>query len=139
MVWGTAADVKTGGNLIINGGALIGRGEGEDFSGITKNTLKENPKIDSIFCFSDLIAYEVLRELEKLNRQDIIVIGFDEIQKERCYPIKKIEAALKECGFEIIKIRNALFFATRRSGQKMLILDKLSLYSSRSRRYNKNR
>ena len=67
---------------------IIFRGEDEDFSGITKNTLKENPKIDSIFCFSDLIAYEVLRELEKLNRQDIIVIGFDEIQKEMPMPIK---------------------------------------------------
>ena len=32
----------------------------------------------------------------------------DEVQKERCYPIKKIEKALTDCGFEIIKVSGSL-------------------------------
>ena len=67
---------------------VIYRQEYENFSEITRKLIKENPKIDSIFCFSDLIAYEVLKELYSLNRQDIIVIGFDEIQKEMPMPIE---------------------------------------------------
>ena len=39
-----------------------------------------------------------------LENEDGSYERLDEIQKERCYPIKKIEAALKDCGFEIIKI-----------------------------------
>lgn len=52
--------------------------------------LKTN-KIDSIFCFSDLIAYEVIEKLYELNYKvpgDINVVGYDNLQDYIPYPIK---------------------------------------------------
>ena len=52
--------------------------------------LKTN-KIDSIFCFSDLNAYEVIEKLNDLNYKvpkDINVIGYDNLQDYIPYPIK---------------------------------------------------
>lgn len=48
-------------------------------------------KIDSIFCFNDQIAYEVIGYLNELGLSvpdDINVIGFDNLQSDIIYPIK---------------------------------------------------
>mgnify|MGYP001625437551 FL=1 len=37
---------------------------------------------DSFFCFSDLIAFDVLCQLEKFGMKKLPVIGFDNIQQE---------------------------------------------------------
>lgn len=48
-------------------------------------------KIDSIFCFSDLIAYAVIEKLNELNinvPRDINVVGYDNLQNYIPYPLK---------------------------------------------------
>lgn len=50
-----------------------------------------NHRIDSIFCFNDQIAYEVIGYLHELGLrvpEDINVIGFDNLQSDIIYPIK---------------------------------------------------
>ena len=44
-----------------------------------------------------------------LENEDGSYKRLDEIQKERCYEIKKIKDALKACGFEIIKVSGDLY------------------------------
>ena len=53
--------------------------------------LKKDPTIDSIFCFSDLIAFEVAHCLQQTNYSvpnDINLVGFDNLQDYIPYPIK---------------------------------------------------
>lgn len=48
-------------------------------------------KIDSIFCFNDLIAFEIIDKLNQLGYkvpEDINVIGYDNIQQSIAYPLK---------------------------------------------------
>lgn len=49
--------------------------------------LKEH-EVDGIFAFNDMIAYETLNRLKKLNRPDIKVVGFDNIQEMFHFPVK---------------------------------------------------
>ncbi|MGN1052165.1 MAG: substrate-binding domain-containing protein, partial [Candidatus Scatosoma sp.] len=49
--------------------------------------LKEH-EVDGIFAFNDMIAYETLHLLKKLNRQDVRVVGFDNIQELFKFPVK---------------------------------------------------
>lgn len=54
-------------------------------------TLKKKPNIDGIFCFSDLLAYEVLRIIyenfeERIKK--IKIIGYDNTQESNVYPIR---------------------------------------------------
>ena len=46
--------------------------------------LFENPETrpDSFFCFSDMIAFDIVYRLERAGIENIQVIGFDDIQKE---------------------------------------------------------
>ena len=45
-------------------------------------------EVDSIFCFSDFIAFKVVKQLYKLNRTDIVVVGVDNIQNEIPFPFE---------------------------------------------------
>ena len=51
------------------------------------NYLKEN-EVDGIFAFNDMLAYEILNILKKENREDVKVVGFDNIQEMFNFPIK---------------------------------------------------
>ena len=44
--------------------------------------------MDGIFAFNDMIAYATLNALKKLNREDIKVVGFDNIQEMFNFPVK---------------------------------------------------
>ena len=57
----------------------------ETFEEIISNIL-DTEKIDSIFCFNDLIAYEVLKVLNARKLKQVKVIGVDNIQAEIKYP-----------------------------------------------------
>ncbi|MCH5158108.1 MAG: LacI family DNA-binding transcriptional regulator [Clostridiales bacterium] len=50
---------------------------------------------DCVFCFSDLVAYEVMSVLDKNNLTDIEVVGYDDIQKEISLP-----GALKSIAYD---------------------------------------
>lgn len=53
--------------------------------------LLKTSKIDSIFCFSDIIAFEVIEKLNEIGYkvpQDINVVGYDNLQDYIPYPIK---------------------------------------------------
>ena len=54
---------------------------------ILKEYLNEH-EVDGIFAFNDMIAYATLNALKKLNREDIKVVGFDNIQEMFNFPIK---------------------------------------------------
>ena len=41
---------------------------------------------EGIFCFSDVIAYEVMRFLNKIGRQDVVIVGVDNIHSEMPLP-----------------------------------------------------
>ena len=43
-----------------------------------------------------------------LENEDGTYDRLDELQRERCYPIRRIERALTDCGFEIIKVSGDL-------------------------------
>lgn len=45
---------------------------------------------DSIFCFSDIVAFEILITLSKLNKVDTIVVGVDNIQNELPLPFSMV-------------------------------------------------
>lgn len=47
-----------------------------------------NYPIDGIFCFSDLLAFDVLETLNELNNKKIKVIGYDNIKQAFPYPIR---------------------------------------------------
>lgn len=64
------------------------RPHGSRFTQMVDELLEKNPTVDSIFCFSDFVAYEVINELSVRNRNDIKIIGFDNIQKEIMMPYK---------------------------------------------------
>ena len=66
MVWGTAADIQNGGTLVVNGGTLIGRGEGE--------TLKLNLDADEE---SDLTVKSYKRDsvIEYASGSTVLVNG----------------------------------------------------------------
>ena len=49
--------------------------------------LKEN-KVDGIFAFNDMLAYETLNILEKEDIKDVKIVGFDNIQEMFHFPIK---------------------------------------------------
>lgn len=60
-------------------------------------------KIDSIFCFSDLIAYSVIEKLTELNikvPKDINVIGYDNLQDYIPYPLKV--SSIDNCKHKMI-------------------------------------
>lgn len=67
-----------------------------DFGNIGVNVKEEftklldsNDKIDSIFCFSDLLAFELLQIIsENYGSRKINVIGYDNIQSSFPYPIR---------------------------------------------------
>lgn len=44
-------------------------------------------EIDSIFCFSDLVAFKVLRHLSKNKINNIVVVGVDNVQNEIPFPM----------------------------------------------------
>lgn len=52
-----------------------------------KEYLKKH-EVDGIFAFNDMIAYETLNILKKQNREDIKVVGFDNIQEMFKFPVK---------------------------------------------------
>lgn len=54
--------------------------------------LFENPETvpDSFFCFSDMVAFDVIYRLEKMGIKNAQVIGFDDIQKEVRIPKRLI-------------------------------------------------
>ena len=63
---------------------VIGR---EPLKVLLPKYLKEH-EVDGIFAFNDMLAYETLNILKKENRQDIKVVGFDNIQELFNFPIK---------------------------------------------------
>ncbi len=58
---------------------------------ILEELLAKDPHIDSIFCFNDLIAFEVIDYLMKKDikvPEQISVVGFDNLQHEVNYPLR---------------------------------------------------
>ncbi len=54
-------------------------------------TLNNYQNIDAIFCFSDLLAFEVLQminENDSISKRNILVIGYDNLQSFLPYPIR---------------------------------------------------
>ena len=47
----------------------------------------EDKELDGIFCFSDYLAFRVLKNLKKYNRSDIVVVGVDNIKNEIDIPL----------------------------------------------------
>ena len=47
-------------------------------------------KCDSIFCFNDIIAFEAMSVLSKLNKSGTLVIGVDNIQEEIPLPFSMV-------------------------------------------------
>ena len=68
--------------------------------------LNNNPTVDSIFCFSDLIALEIKHLLQELNFENINIIGYDNLQGYLPYPVKisSIDGGKKEMAQLSIKI-----------------------------------
>lgn len=52
------------------------------------NEYLKDHKVDGIFAFNDMIAYATLNALKKQRREDIKVVGFDNIQEMFNFPIK---------------------------------------------------
>jgi len=48
----------------------------------------EHHEVDGIFAFNDMIAYATLNVLKKVHREDIKVVGFDNIQEMFHFPVK---------------------------------------------------
>lgn len=67
--------------------------------------LKEH-EVDGIFAFNDMLAYETLNILKKENRQDIKVVGFDNIQELFNFPVKisTIGSNKKEMAKTTVKV-----------------------------------
>ena len=68
---------------------------------------------DGIFCFNDVIAFETMKYLLKMNKKDIIVIGMDNINSDIPLPfsmvsigIDKVELARQTVGILINLIEN---------------------------------
>ncbi len=59
----------------------------ENFSALFENS---ETVPDSIFCFSDMVAFDVIYRLEKMGIKNAQVIGFDDIQKEVRIPKRLI-------------------------------------------------
>ena len=57
----------------------------ENISSVVSKVLKK--EVDSIFCFSDFIAFRVVKELYKQNLMDVVVVGVDNIQAEIPFPV----------------------------------------------------
>ena len=70
--------------------------------------LNNDPTVDSIFCFSDLIALEIKHLLQELNFENINIIGYDNLQGYLPYPVKisSIDGGKKEMAQLSIKILN---------------------------------
>lgn len=56
-------------------------GSGAKFDEVVENCL-QNVNFDSIFCFSDLLAFKALKYLMKYKRNDVVVVGVDNVQNE---------------------------------------------------------
>ena len=63
------------------------RKEDGSFEEIIESCL-ENKGLDGIFCFSDYLAFKVLKYLKKYNREDIAVVGVDNIKNEIDVPVE---------------------------------------------------
>lgn len=79
----------------------------------TLENLLKTEKIDGIFCFSDLIAFNVLNKLNELNYkvpEDINVIGYDNLKDYLPYPIKvsSIDPDNEYTAIESVKLLNSL-------------------------------
>ena len=59
----------------------------ENFSALLENS---ETVPDSFFCFSDMVAFDVIYRLEKMGIKNAQVIGFDDIQKEVRIPKRLI-------------------------------------------------
>lgn len=59
----------------------------ENFSALFENS---ETVPDSFFCFSDMVAFDVIYRLEKMGIKNAQVIGFDDIQKEVRIPKRLI-------------------------------------------------
>ena len=57
----------------------------ENISSVVSKIIKK--EVDSIFCFSDFIAFRVVKELYKQNLMDVVVVGVDNIQAEIPFPV----------------------------------------------------
>jgi len=80
---------------LTNNGAIIkhivNNDKNESITVLLDRLFKEDNKIDSIFCFNDLMAFEVVNYLllhDKKVPEDINVIGFDNLQREIHYPLR---------------------------------------------------
>ncbi|HAV19764.1 MAG TPA: hypothetical protein DCX17_01910 [Firmicutes bacterium] len=58
---------------------------------VLDKALKDQPDLNGIFCFNDLMAFEVINRLMELNYQipkDVAVIGYDNLQRYINYPFR---------------------------------------------------
>ena len=65
--------------LIVIGKEALSRRLGEYFA---------EHEVDGIFAFNDMLAYETLYFLKSINREDIKVVGFDNIQEDFSFPVR---------------------------------------------------
>lgn len=61
--------------------------EDGDFTKYIESLYQKNDLPDSIFCFNDFVAYEMIKVLHRLRVTGIDVIGYDDIQREIVMPI----------------------------------------------------
>lgn len=59
--------------------------ENESYSEATERLLNSYDA-DAIVCFNDMMAFEILYALKALSREDVAVVGYDDIQRELKFP-----------------------------------------------------
>ena len=75
---------------------IFGVGDDEKkFAAYIRDVVEKGEVPDCVFCFSDLVAYEVMSVLNSCNLTDIEVVGFDDIQQEISLP-----GALKSIAYD---------------------------------------
>lgn len=83
--------------------------KGGDCSRILKKLLKEKIQFTSIFCFSDLMAWEAISYLQTQEIRippDVAIVGFDDIQSMLYYPypLTSVAYGKKEMAMKCIDI-----------------------------------
>ncbi|MDD2398831.1 MAG: substrate-binding domain-containing protein [Bacilli bacterium] len=80
---------------LTNNGAIVkhtvNNDKNETVAALLDRLFKADRTIDSIFCFNDLMAFEVVNYLLLHNKkvpEDINVIGYDNLQREIHYPFR---------------------------------------------------
>ncbi len=62
--------------------------QGKSLCDVLQDLLRSEPQTDGIFCFSDLIAFEVSDILRAAGRTDITVVGYDNIREALHIPYR---------------------------------------------------